>query len=875
MKSHATASNRSLSLLFVSIAVLSMASLQPLFAAQNGPWADVPQTQARSMTITERLIEPQRYRTVGLDRVGLDGILRSAPVESLQAKPGNAAVLSLPLADGSFGRFRVEESPIMDAAMAARLPDVKTYRGVGIDDPSAFVRFDTTPAGFHAMILSDKGTVFIDPYARGETSLYVVYDKRDFNVPAAERPICLVGDPSFATTHSGLPLLDFGTLPERPAKVVDNGATFKTVRLAVAATGEYTAFHGGTVPLAQAAIVTTMNRVNAVYEHDLAIRMNLVDNTAIVFTDAGADPYTNVCSSTELNINQTTIDNAIGATNYDLGHVMGGPGGGGGIAGVGPCLVGAGGNFHARGCTGRNTPIGDPFDIDYVAHEIGHQWGAPHTFNGSAGSCGGGNRSASSAYEPGSGSTIMAYAGICGSDNLQPNSDPYFHGSSLEKIAGYDPTVFGFAQCIVSVASGNTPPTAAAGLDRNIPKGTPFELCGTGTDAGNNVSFLWEEYDLGPAGPPNNASSAPFFRSFSPTPGNCRTFPKLNDILTDTATIGEILPNVAVPMKFRLTVFDNDPGAFGGGFDQDEVNVTVDGNSGPFRVTAPNAATGWNGGENQVVTWDVANTNVAPVSCANVDILFSTDGGQTFPTTLATATPNDGTHPITVPAGDPAQARVKVQCSDNVFFDISDAQGGGGGCTDDVFETEGSGANDDICWGSYMGVPPATQTHLHCDEDWVYFAPQAGKTYVIETSNLVGGADTVISLHDLCGPALATNDDGGTGLASRIEWTATSSNALDVRIIESGGAYGAGKGYDITVTELGGCPATLNLANQTVTTAEAFVAQNQITTGPAFVVTNTGDATLTAGTEVIFGNDTSILGLLTVNLTPNPCNGAR
>jgi len=874
---------RSRCILFSSVITLTLAALEPVLAADSPPWREMPKVQERSFSPAgKRLIVPQRYRTVVLDWAVLDATLLSAPLAQFQAGSTAGPELSLPLADGSFGRFRIQESPIMDDSLAARLPDVKTYRAVGIDDPSAIGHLDTTPAGFHALIRSNAGTVYIDPYARGETDVYLVYNKRDFDLPVSERPMCRVGDPGPAFSTPGLPALDLGSLQAAVTTIATNGGTFKQIRLAVAATAEYTTFHGGTVAAAQAAIVTTINRVNVVYEHDLAIRMNLVDNTGIVFTNAGTDPYSNTCNGAELAANQTTIDNVIGAGNYDLGHVVGGPGGGGGFAGPGPCLIFPGNNSHAQGCTGSNNPSGDPFDIDFVAHEIGHQWGAPHTFNGSVGSCAG-NRSAGAAYEPGSGSTIMAYAGICGTDNLQNNSDDYFHGSSLETIAGYDPTVFGALQCIQMTPSGNTPPTAGAGADRNIPFGTPFTLCGTGTDpdGGDNPTFLWEEYDLGAAaGPPNNPNSAPFFRSFDPTASNCRTLPKLNDILTNTQTNGEILPGVAAAMTFRLTVFDNHPGAVGGGFDQDEVNVTVDGTAGPFQITSPNTAVNWTAGAMETVTWNVAGTNAAPINCANVDLLFSQDGGFTFPTVLANGTPNDGTQPITVPNVATTTARIKAECSDNVFFDINNTNfsiGGGGVCVDDAFEATGdpgSGGNtgtDDACYGNTLGaVPTAPQTHAHCNEDWVYFAATSGTTYRIETSNLTGGADTVISVHSNCGAVLATDDNGGAGLGSLLDFTPTVTGFLDVRVFRNAGYTGAQEGYDITVTVAPGCPANLALTNQAVVGVETFSAANQIDTGPGFIVNPGASATLTAGNSVVLGNGTSIFGDLTVNLAPCP-----
>ncbi len=857
--------------LIASALVLFISNATPLIAAESpdGIWLDIDPQEADARAFgAERFIVPQRYRTVLVDWDALDSVLERTPLELSPEARNVEAILTLPLPDGSFGRFRIEESPIMDADLAVTHPGVKTYRAVGVDDPSAFGRFDTTPTGFHAMFLSDSGTVFIDPYARGDVDTYIVYDTRDYLLPADQLPVCRVG------SEEGVPL-SRPSLLERPEElrfwppaVTTNGATFKEINLAVAGTAEYTLFHGG--PLgAVAAITTTINRVNVVYEHDLAIRMNL--GHILVYTDPATDPYSNVCTSAELTANQTNLDTQVGAANYDLGHVMGGPGGGGGLAGVGPCLNPAPGfgNLHARGCTGLDTPIGDPFDIDFVAHEIGHQWGAPHTFNGTTGSCAG-NREPSAAYEPGSGATIMAYAGICSSQNLQSNSDDYFHGSSLETIAGYDPTAYGALQCIQMTASGNTPPTADAGLDYEIPKDTPFTLCGTGTDpdAGDNLTYLWEQYDLGPAGPPNNPNQAPFFRSFDPTASDCRTFPKLSDILNNTQTNGEILPNVAWPMTFRLTVFDNHPGAVGGGFDQDETDVTVVGTSGPFEITAPNTAVTWTGNTTQNVTWDVAGTASVPISCANVDILFSSDGGNTFPTTVLAAVANDGFQPITVPNIPTTTARLKVACSSNVFFDINDADFivTAGACLPDDFEPDDLNTQAN---GIGSGIP---QAHNICpigDEDWVTFTLAEESGITLETSGPSG--DTRMWLYDSGLTQIEYNDDGGAGLFSFIDRTcgvdALPAGFYYVQVDEFGDNHEIAS-YQIAydVIEIC-CIDDLVLDNDTITGTQTYQAGNTVTLGPNLNVDGTS-IVVEAGTSVIFSNDTEIGGTFTAGTDP-------
>ena len=406
------------------------------------------------------------------------------------------------------------------------------------------------------MIRSPAGSVYIDPLrdtwrAQGGSDVYLSY----------RASLAELGDRTFTCGvtegHDTSDLIaQYRENVDRQAEARQAGGTpkfgvdvtLRTYRLAVAATGEYTAFHGGTVPLGQAAIVTAMNRVNGIYEEEVAIRMELIaNNDLLVYTDPNTDPYTNNSGSTMLGENQANIDAVIGSANYDIGHVF--STGGGGIASLGvPCRAG----LKARGVTGLGSPIGDPFWVDFVAHELGHQWAGNHTFNGDDGSCAGGNRNGPTAYEPGSGSTIQAYAGICGSQNLQSNSDPYFHGISLDEIIAYSRTGLGNG-CPVQSASGNAPPSANAGADYTIPLSTPFELCGSGSDPDlDPLTFAWEQFDLGPAGAPDApVGNAPIFRSFNPTSSPCRTFPRMSDLAAGTLVLGELLPTYARTMNFR------------------------------------------------------------------------------------------------------------------------------------------------------------------------------------------------------------------------------------------------------------------------------------------------------------------------------------
>ncbi len=596
-----------------------------------------------------RLTEPTTFRTYHFDYDEMMSYLALAPMEGQSPIGLN---LELPTSDGSLVLFDVVESPVMAPELSDRHPEIRSYRGQGIDDRSAVLRMDISPIGVHAMWRSAAGTMVIDPYQSNDSSHVIAYHRN-----------ALQSANNFECLTQG----EF----ERVLGAGPVGHELLTFRVAIAATGEYTQYHGNLGPGdpeddALAAINTALNRVNMIYETDLAIRMVLIpNNDLIIYTNGATDPYTNNSGGAMLGQNQSNIDAVIGSANYDIGHVF--STGGGGVASLGVvCNNGS----KARGVTGLPNPIGDPFYVDYVAHEMGHQWGATHTFNGTTSSCGGGNRTGSTAVEPGSGSTIMGYAGICGAENLQSNSDAYFVNASYDQIVNLSRSV----GCSVSIPTGNLAPiNIDAGMAHTIPANTAFILTATAEDTpGDMLTYGWEQIDVGAAAPPNTDNgNRPIFRSFNPTIATSRTFPKLSDILSQTVTFGESLPTTDRDLNFRVTVRDNVSG--GGGVDFSEVTLTVENDAGPFLVTSQGAAALLDGGSMIEVTWDVANTTAAPVNCANVDIELSYDGGVTFTETIADETANDGSEMVAVPNVDETNVRIRVICSDSVFFDINNA----------------------------------------------------------------------------------------------------------------------------------------------------------------------------------------------------------
>jgi len=622
-------------------------------------WTKASPSETQTRQKAYRSSMPQEFNLFKLNTTALTNLLANAP----DRFSGNSnVIIELPTNNGEIQRFRVYEASVMEPALQIKHPDIRSYVGQGIEDGGAIARFSVSGLGVHVMISSPNySTIYVDPYT-SDKNYYISYNIN--TLPSnPEGRACYTEDHEIIDMPEG----------ERNA----NDGTLRTFRLALACTGEYAQRHltlqgidpSAPDPVKKAAVLsamnTTMTRVNGVYERDVALTMVIIaNNEDIIFLNAASDPYTNNNGSVMLGQNQTTCDNIIGSANYDIGHVF--STGGGGIAQLrSPCVNGN----KARGVTGLPNPVGDNFDIDFVAHEMGHQYGANHTFNNPCG----GNINPSTAFETGSGSTIMAYAGVC-PPNVQPHSDDYFHGISIQEM--WTNIKNGQGQCGAQSPTNNLPPTADAGPDYRIPKGTPFILRGTATDpdAGDVLSHCWEQMDSqsAPQPPQNTSTVGPAFRSIDPLPTPERYMPALATVLAgNTQTTWEVIPQVGRNMRFRYTVRDN--AAIGGSSARDEMFVTVDGTAGPFVVTSQNTPTTWTTQTTETVTWDVAGTDVAPVDSPNVDIMFSTDGGLTYPVAVALGVPNNGSAVVNVPNLNTTTGRLMVISSNNIFYDLNNA----------------------------------------------------------------------------------------------------------------------------------------------------------------------------------------------------------
>lgn len=641
--------------LLITIVTLSFTILGH---SQSKLWVKTSEDRLSGLEKFERASFPEKFELFNVNFANLKSQLANAPLDSSGII--STTVVSFPDYTGKLTDYVVYEAPVMEKGLSDKYPDIKSYVGKGLTDRTATIRFSATVFGLHLMMTSGEvGTYYIDTYTK-DLNNYIVYSRN--NIKNNRTFSCLVQD----TPEEVVKDLNMNV-----QKAVDS--KFRQYRLAMACTIEYAAYHVNASPQTEttdaekkatvlAAMNVTMTRVNGIYEKDMSLRMNLIaNNDLIIFINS--DSFSNTSASALINESQTVIDANIGSANYDIGHTV--STGGGGLAQLNsPCTAN-----KARGITGSSAPVGDPYDVDYVAHEMGHQFGGPHTFSGTGGSCAG-NASAADAVEPASGTTIMAYAGIC-SSNVQPNSDPYFHAVSIAKMTTF---MTGTGNCAAQTNNSNNPPVISALTNYTIPVGTAFVLTGNATDvnSGAALTYCWEQTNAtnGIDQPTATQTAGPSYRSLNPTISNKRYLPKFSDVLNGNLTpTWEVTPNVGRTLNFALTVRDNQTPT-GGQTARANMTVTTVAAAGPFAVTSPASGAAWATGSAQTITWNVAGTNANGINTSNVNILVSTDNGANF-TTLLANTPNDGTESVSMPVTGGINCRILIEAVGNIYYAVS------------------------------------------------------------------------------------------------------------------------------------------------------------------------------------------------------------
>ncbi|WP_314241325.1 reprolysin-like metallopeptidase [Empedobacter tilapiae] len=637
--------------------------------AQSNHWQELKNKNFQPTNLVERSSVPKEYKLFNLNTTNLVNDLNNIASRG----KNQPHLVNIPNETGKLTKYMVEEASIMAPELQDKFKTIKSYVGKSVDGKST-IRFSYSPFhGFSAMIQKGNEVSYIDAYTE-DLSTYISYNRKnvDDNISFA----CHTDDVHQQNLINQI-------TSDIPTNKIAKDGKMRKYRLALATTIEYSRYHinraglaGGTDEEKLAAVMSAINiamtRVNGVYEKEFGVTMELVENNdKIIFIKA--DEYTNNDGRAMLTENQIVLDREIGINNYDIGHVF--STGGGGVAYLrSPC-----GSSKAGGVTGSGAPINDPFYIDYVAHEMGHQFGAPHTFNNSCG----GNRSGSTAVEPGSGSTIMAYAGIC-PPNVQYNSDPYFSTVSVNNIYSFVTSSAG--SCSVNTDSGNNEPIIEINkLSHNIPHSTAFMLEATATDPdGDALTYNWEQTDTQIATQPpiSTNKNGPTFRSLNPTTVGYRYFPNLQSIVDGKLTFEtnpsgtplswEVIPSVARTLKFSILVRDNN--SKGGQTDRQNVTLSVK-DFGPFKVTSQATTDYWTQNYPASITWDVAGTDANGIDTQNVKILLSVDGGKTFNYVLAESVPNNGKYDFTVPSNVTLtkEARIMIKAIDNVFLAVNTA----------------------------------------------------------------------------------------------------------------------------------------------------------------------------------------------------------
>ncbi len=613
------------------------------------------------------------------DHIVFYKLQKEALKKALKGLKNNEVIkINFPLVNGDLVAFNVTESSIFAPGLAKKYPQIKTYKGTGIDNPLATLRFSVSQIGLHALLHDNSGKVhYIEPESK-ESDVYKVFDRGYYGTQK-------IGLDCFTESSSTLDLEEVSSKISNRAVTNDvnlfEDSKLRTFRLALSCTGEYAnLFKGNGTEVQQKANVLAemtkaINRVNEIYERDLGIRLVFVDNMDdVIYLDASTDPW-----GGEYNTKTAeTLDEVIGVNNYDIGHNFNtSDGGSAGCIGC-VCKQASQSSSHkGRGYTGLPDPTGDPFYIDYVCHEMGHQFGAYHTMN----KCDRGNQFTGSEVEPGSGSSIMGYAGIC-NPNVQFNSDAHFNYVNIKQIADYVINETG-ASCAGVFPIANQAPIANAGPDYTIPTNTAFVLTGSASDGDglNSLTYNWSQNDPnfppGDTAPQSDWAQGALYRSLLPSSSPTRYFPELSQVVNGKIrTTWEVTPSVARTLNFAFTVRDNGSGFSGdngiGQVDADLMKVTVIETGSAFEVTSQNERHSWDVGAQETVVWNVAGTSSNGINVSHVDILMSVNDGQTFDVILAENVPNNGSYDVTVPDIKGFGYKIMVKARDNIFYAINE-----------------------------------------------------------------------------------------------------------------------------------------------------------------------------------------------------------
>lgn len=556
-----------------------------------------------------------------------------------------------PDANGDLYKFTLEPFQQLATDLAKTYPSIRSFKATreGSDEQ---LWISISKKGIQMMSLNPrkKFNTYLEPSIKNP-SYYSLYSSKDSS--DVESFICSTKD------------LDVSARVDASSAAVEQ-VVYRTYRLAMSASGEYTAYHGGTVEGALSAINATLTRVNGIFNRDLGIKLELIaSTTSVIYTDAENDPYSSDYNS-EL---QSTLDEIIGTDNYDIGHLVlqGSSNGNAGYIG-GICKDGKKGS----GFTSGTNPQGDNFDIDYVTHEMGHQLGANHTWSYQS-------EGTYAQVEPGSGTTVMSYAGIIAGENITSYASDYFHGISIDQIIA----TLESSSCGVVETVSNTKPELASVVNYTIPLKTPFKLTASAIDqeSQSNVTYCWEQIDAGVVAAidfsPTTINGAAF-RSLPPKSDGVRYFPSLTSVKKGELTLvnpklgdsWETLSEVPRSYNFMVTARDN---ADFGGVDQTTTQITVSKEAGPFEVTSQTEPVSYKAGSIQEITWDVAGTNLSSINETQMDIYLSTDGGNSFPIQLAEAIPNNGSAVVLLPNVSSAAARFMVAAHNSIFFAVNSA----------------------------------------------------------------------------------------------------------------------------------------------------------------------------------------------------------